>query len=222
MEIICIYCGNRKATTKDHVPPKCLFPLPRPGNLITVPCCEICNTKYGKDDERVRNLLTSLKTTEKHSAIKEQIAKKRDRSYIRLEGRPNLRHIIASVEKVRCHTSGGIYLGKALAFNLDQPTIDRFIERMARALLYHENGIANAECHIVWKMAPEEADIVRMPPDMKAFILGGDVKDIGEGVFSYVGYFYPERVSSLWLLNFYSGIEFMIIVRDRKTIKKHR
>jgi len=222
MEIICIYCGNRKATTKDHVPPKCFFPSPRPANLITVPCCEICNTKYGKDDERVRNLLTSLETTEKHSAIKEQIAKKRGRSYTRVEGRPNLRHIIASVEKVGCHTSGDIYLGEALAFNLDQPTIDRFIERMVHALLYRENAIAHAECHIEWKMSPDEAEIVRMPPDIKAFILGGEVKDIGEGVFSYVGYFYPGKVSSLWLLNFYSGIEFLAIVRERKTTKKHR
>jgi hypothetical protein len=93
---------------------------------------------------------------------------------------------------------------------------------MARALLYHENGIANAECHVEWKMAPDEADIVRMPPDIKAFILGGEVKDIGEGVFSYVGYLYPGRVSSLWLLNFYGGIEFMIIVRDRKNNQNRR
>jgi len=115
-----------------------------------------------------------------------------------------------------------MYLGEALAFNLDQLTIDRFIERMVRALLYRENAIVHAECLIEWKMSPDEAEIARMPLDIKTFILSGEVKDVGEGVFSYVGYFYPGRVSSLWLLNFYSGIEFMIIVRDRKTMKKHR
>lgn len=222
METVCIYCGEREATTKDHVPPKCIFPEPRPGNLITVPCCEICNRTYGKDDERVRNLLTSLKTTEEHSAIKEQIAKKRDRSYTRVEGRSNLQHIIASVEKVGRHTSGGIYLGEALAFTLDQPTIDRFIQRLARALLYHENAIAHVECDIEWKMSPDEAELDRMPQDIKAFLFSGKVKDFGEGVFSYVGYFYPEKVSSLWLLNFYSGIEFMVIVRERMTAKECR
>jgi hypothetical protein len=101
-----------------------------------VPCCEFCNKTYGKDDERIRNLLTSLKTTEEHSAIKKQIAKKRDRSYTRVEGRSNLQHIIASVEKVGCHTSGGTYLGEALAFNFDQPTLDRFIQRLVRVRFF--------------------------------------------------------------------------------------
>src|SRR6516225_8918075 len=38
----CVLCGERPATTMDHVPPKALFLQPRP-KLITVPACAICN-----------------------------------------------------------------------------------------------------------------------------------------------------------------------------------
>ena len=50
----CYLCGAREKLTKDHVPPKNLFPLPRPKNLITVPCCERCNSGFSKADERFR------------------------------------------------------------------------------------------------------------------------------------------------------------------------
>jgi hypothetical protein len=38
----------------DHVPPKGLFPKPRPNNLIEVPCCFECNNKHSGFDERLR------------------------------------------------------------------------------------------------------------------------------------------------------------------------
>ena len=52
----CYYCGS-VATTKEHVPPKCLFPEKKDignnyrDNLITVPSCDLHNGKKSKDDE---------------------------------------------------------------------------------------------------------------------------------------------------------------------------
>jgi len=52
----CYYCGSI-ATTKEHVPPKCLFPEVKDigknyrDNLITVPSCDLHNGKKSKDDE---------------------------------------------------------------------------------------------------------------------------------------------------------------------------
>ncbi len=42
------------ALIPDHVPPEALFPKPRPGNLIKVPCCFACNNKHSGFDERLR------------------------------------------------------------------------------------------------------------------------------------------------------------------------
>ena len=50
----CYLCRSTTNLTKDHVPPKNLFPKPRPKNLITVPCCRTCNESFSKADERFR------------------------------------------------------------------------------------------------------------------------------------------------------------------------
>ena len=46
----CVYCGDYRELTKDHVPPRSLFSKPRPA-LITVPCCSPCNKGFQQDDE---------------------------------------------------------------------------------------------------------------------------------------------------------------------------
>lgn len=206
----CIYCGKKAASTKDHVPPKSFFPKPRPTNLITVPSCEKCNRNYGKDDERVRNIITSIDTTEVHPAIQQQIAKKRERSYSRTEGWSNVQHLLASIRIADCYSVSGAYLGKAPAFDLDQEIIDRFIERMMRALLFYENGIEYTELQIKWK---KSLDIKEVPSELRSFLLNGQVKAIGDGVFTYVGYYIPGSANSLWLMNFYEGFELMSLVR---------
>jgi hypothetical protein len=47
---VCVYCG-RRATTKDHVPPRCLLEKPYPANLLTVDSCALCNRGWSKDEE---------------------------------------------------------------------------------------------------------------------------------------------------------------------------
>ena len=41
---------SKKNLTTEHVPPKSLFPKPRPSNLITVPSCESCNVRFAQDE----------------------------------------------------------------------------------------------------------------------------------------------------------------------------
>jgi hypothetical protein len=135
---LCIYCGEQEAITRDHVPPKSFFAKPRPSNLITVPSRNYCNNEYGKDDERIRNLIISIDTTEIHSMVKGKIDGKRDRSFRRKEGGSNLNHLIDSIKMVEGYSENGEYLDIYSAFDLDQSIIDRFLERMVRALLYKE------------------------------------------------------------------------------------
>jgi hypothetical protein len=49
----CVLCGERPATTMDHVPPKGLFLRPRP-TLITIPACEVCNGGTSEAEEKFR------------------------------------------------------------------------------------------------------------------------------------------------------------------------
>lgn len=51
----CTYCGQVRALTRDHVPPKCIIPPALRQNLTTVPACDECNHAGGEDDEYFRD-----------------------------------------------------------------------------------------------------------------------------------------------------------------------
>jgi hypothetical protein len=53
-KMLCCLCGERFATTRDHIPPRCIFPIPRPADVITVPACEECNKSTSQLDEEFR------------------------------------------------------------------------------------------------------------------------------------------------------------------------
>ena len=58
--INCYLCGATNNLTKDHIPPKNLFPSPKPTNLITVWCCKKCNEKFSLIDESFRVFTSSV------------------------------------------------------------------------------------------------------------------------------------------------------------------
>ena len=59
---LCAICGERSATTRDHVPPRAVFPRPLPVIMITVPACAQCNNGAHIDDERFRVYLAMTTT----------------------------------------------------------------------------------------------------------------------------------------------------------------
>jgi hypothetical protein len=185
----------------------------RPKEAITVPSCRECNERHGRDDERVRNLLTSLASTERHPAIQTELSKRRDRALnrdlTRLRGK-HLEHLLDSIVPVDVRTTAGLYLGNALAFDLDQPVLDRFLSRLTRGLLWHEIQVVARDCEIEWWMAPARSDLDGMPPERRAFLSSPNrTGSIGGDVFRYAAYLRPGKASSLWLFAFYDGVEFM-------------
>ena len=208
----CIYCGAPDPSDRDHVPPLCLFPT-RPKDAITVPSCRGCNENHGKDDERVRNLLASLASTEGHPAIQGELSRRRDRALSRdltkLRGK-HVEHLLDSIMPVEVRTAADLYLGAGLAFNLDQPVLDRFFSRLTRGLLWHEIKVLARDCEIEWRMAPSVSDLDGMPPERIALLLSPSrTGSVGGDVFRYVGYLRPAAASSLWLFGFYEGVEFI-------------
>lgn len=212
IEAVCIYCGAPDPTDRDHVPPLCLFPT-RPKDAITVSSCRRCNENHGRDDERVRNLLTSLASTESHPAIQGELSGRRDRALNRdltkLSGK-HVEHLLDSIMPVEIRTAAGLHLGGGLAFDLDQPVLDRFFSRLTRGLLWHEIKVVARHCEIEWRMAPSLSDLDGLPPEPKAFLLSPSrTGSVGGDVFRYAGYLRPGGASSLWLFGFYEGVEFM-------------
>lgn len=75
----CYICGKNKATTKDHIPPKCIFPESlKSDNLrkITVWACDECNNKMSRIDETMRDYLALCNFTKHREEIWEKASKK--------------------------------------------------------------------------------------------------------------------------------------------------
>ena len=72
---LCYLCGKPGADTKDHIPPRGIFPKNPSGQLITVPAHRKCNNQFSKDDEWIRNFIiaVSWKSPKAQEAWKEQV-----------------------------------------------------------------------------------------------------------------------------------------------------
>lgn len=126
----------------DHVPPRSMFPdkLPSDVQMVSAPACTECHNANKKDDVVIRNLLISTRDTEQHPAVLGGLAGKRDRSFIRSMGRSgrDFHHFLQAMKLVDVKTPAGLYLGQHWAFDFDNPAMNRFVERLARALLWYE------------------------------------------------------------------------------------
>jgi len=56
---LCYLCGKPNPDTKEHIPPRGIFPKKPLGQLITVPAHKSCNNQFAEDDELLRNFLIS-------------------------------------------------------------------------------------------------------------------------------------------------------------------
>lgn len=134
-EKTCIYCRSGEDMTVDHIPPKALFPEPRPSNMVTVPCCKKCNESFSKDDEYFRNVLVShafVSSDPNVQAVNEKLL----RSMIRPEGAAMARAIRESLHVVDVTSRGGIYLGRSPAMAVTADRINCVTDRIARGLFY--------------------------------------------------------------------------------------
>lgn len=133
--IYCCYCDKNIATTDNHIPPKNLFPTPKPNNLITVPSCEKCNKGFSKDDEYFRNTICLRDDISQNANIKLII-----QTILRSLGRPEARglqiHFLDSFTRLGQYTPGGLYLGKRGAYHVDLERINRVGERIFKGIIY--------------------------------------------------------------------------------------
>lgn len=133
---ICAYCGAPSPTTRDHIPPKGIFPTPRPDDLVTVPSCAVCNQGASASDERFRAYL-SLHVgvgTPSINRLWEQALPsiRRNRSLHR--------RLRAEVEPVWLTTPSGVIHGQAYRGRWDSDIHDSTVERMIRGLYFHHYG----------------------------------------------------------------------------------
>lgn len=126
---------EQKATSKEHVPPKCFFPKSQDTsgskdyrkNLITVPSCDKHNSQKSQDDEYLRMLVTNICSGNKEAdllldkSIKQSLL--RNAKLMGLLKKPYIDQQIGTI-----------------AFQVDRQRFDDALSRLFFALFYHHTS----------------------------------------------------------------------------------
>jgi hypothetical protein len=211
---LCVFCGEKPASTMDHVPPDCLFPEPKPSNLITVPACKNCNLGSSKDDEYFRAIIT---VADGNNEIAAQLVTQK--IIPRFRKKPALlQSIMKSSKKVSVYSEGGIYLGKSPAIPYEPQRIHLVLEKIVRGFFWHETKTILGTDYCVKRFIfnPQFAD------QAKRGIAALPLRIIGDGkVFSY-RYLLDENNKKLscWWLMFFDASLFMLMTEPKTNSQK--
>lgn len=154
---LCAICGVNEARTSDHVPPKSIFPHPRPSNLVTVPSCTKCNNDASGLDEAFR-LYLALHVGDLDDEITAGYFHEALRTY--KHNKRLQREILSSAEPVGLTTGSGIYAGQGLRVLWNSKAHDAIIERTVRGLYFHHFGeilTPNTQVSPKWFNRPDPA-----------------------------------------------------------------
>ncbi len=139
------YACRSPATTREHAPPRALFPkqkdLPAGSdlrkNLISVPSCDVHNSQTSKDDEYLMWILSVAlqgnKTKQDHFESKAM------RAYCRLP--ETFFGLLENLTPVQLEDAEGIRHTSA-AFTVDVSRFDRCMWKIAVAIFHFETGTA--------------------------------------------------------------------------------
>ena len=218
---VCVYCGRKDELTDDHIPPKTLFPKPRPSNLITVRSCRKCNVGASQDDEYFRLMISMRHDTGDHPAVK-QILSSIYRSLQKPTKEGFRQALFKSIGDMDVVSSGGIYLGKAAGYDVDLARLDRVAARITTGLFYHQfgkrlpvdfhitaysvDGLVNVDSHTKRRIIKMFDEVTRNEPHI-----------LGDGVFAY--WFQQVQghdTMGVWVLAFYERIGFLCLVAPNR------
>jgi hypothetical protein len=215
---ICAYCGSSDNLTKDHVPPKNLFPKPKPNNLITVHACPNCHSKTtAKDDEYFR-----VKICLRYDAGQHKSARANWNSIFRSFHRPKAiglkKQIISDLRYIDLTTNSGLYVGKTLGYNVEMKRIRSVVERIVRGLYFTELKYPLGMTNKV--RVYDKEDLELQPKDLvdklKTTILIPlstlTPQVIGDDIFIYRCQIYDKNpIYSVWALLFYGCVYFFAL-----------
>lgn len=195
-ELLCVLCGVNIASTRDHVPPKTIFPKPRP-NLITVPACFDCNNSASDMDDLFKVYL-SMHAAENNDIARRLFTEKTTRTLRHNESL--LRRIHKESKRISIKNEQG-KLESRLGVLWDSKAHNEVIGRTIRGLYFHHSGKpmpSDCELKVQWlRGVPEE--IVPKLPLMEEHV-------IGENQVVYKFAISPEEPRhSLWLFEFYGA-----------------
>lgn len=211
----CAYCSDVGIITRDHVPPKGIFPKPRPENLITVPACRKCHSQQtSRDDEYFRNALNVREELSQHpDVLKTQPTIMR--SLLNPHKTGMLAEFLGNIRLIEYVTPAGIFIKQQLGVQQDMIRIRRVVQRTLNGLFYHhkqhrlpasyETLVFNDESVQKWPASVLDTyqEKVIKP------LLAQNAITLGNVVFSYrFGFNTADQNTTYWILVFYGRVSF--------------
>jgi hypothetical protein len=192
---ICGYCGSAEATTRDHIPPKAIFPVPRPSDLVTVPSCASCNHGASDSDELFRAYLSlhvGLDTPSTGQLWAEALRGVRHNRRLH-------RRLLSEMEPVWLTTSSGVIHGQGARGRWDSDAHDRAIERMIRGFYFHHyQEVLGRRVTITTQW------LQKLDPALVEATEECEQRSIGGGQFVYrFGRAVDHPLLSIWLFEFH-------------------
>lgn len=210
----CVYCGIRIGETRDHVPPKALFPKPKPSNLVTVPCCEECRATQSVDDEYFKNVIVIRHDVAAHPAAT-QVLDSVHRALARPQNLRFTKTLIRLAKEVDVQSLGGLFIGRATTYDVDLKRLDSVIRRTMLGLFWHETGERLPDSCISPVFCVEGIgglDIAKLAGFRRAMdqALTGRPTVFGHKVFTYWFQRLPgPNHATLWAFLVYSRVAFL-------------
>lgn len=212
---LCFYCGERDATTRDHVIPRSWF-LDRAGlNLPTVPSCRECNRSYQQDEEYARALLVSQRNAGPEAL--ELFDAPITRGFRRPQGQGLLHRIYESFENVEITTPTGLYVGRVPAIRVETDRFERVVRKIVHGLYFqHFETRLDPQTHV------DITDLSECSPDVGRGL--ARVLPIA-GAYGHVVRYRCGRVeerptASAWLIGFFDGVILSCITDCEEGIRR--
>jgi hypothetical protein len=203
MSASCYLCGALPADTRDHIPPRGLFPEPRPSNLITVPCCRRCNAEFSPEDDYFRLVFAS---SVERSAAGDHIwdSKVITNTVRRLPREVDL--MLASCEDRTVLIDGRAQ--DVVAFEVDRLRLERYAIRLVKGLIrHHYPDFDYAKSSFDVRLATLREQSIELLVSLQAIL---DCEVLGSEVFRYRFGLTDSGHSGVWVMTFYSGVSIAV------------
>jgi hypothetical protein len=214
----CVYCGAQNPETKDHVPPKGIFPPPRPSNLITVPCCSKCHDGTSKDDEYFRDMIALRDDVHNHPKI-QNIIPKIMKSLAKPAKQKYATSLLTGTKTKRLITPNGLYVGNGIFFDVEISRLDKVVERTVKGLFWHEKKIAYPVNGIVKSYYTDylknlDDDFIE---EMAKYFNNSIYREIGDGILKYYMAKGDDDFNEIWIMNFFDKVVFLVFLIYKNT-----
>jgi hypothetical protein len=191
---------------RDHVPPRGFFPVPKPNDLITVPCCRSCNQSWSKDDEAIRAIFAGAMAAS--PAGQRIMTDKVIRGTVARS--PAFREqLLSQIREIEIILGGEPHILPAMTVPDDR--VNPFVVRVAKGILafFHPQVDYHSHDFHVRPIVPDQSTLAKLAPILQhsQYDRRGDevfqvlhcITDTARGGFCLQGYY-----GAVWYLVFHT------------------